>query len=131
LSRLKNNYHAAGLTLKFVLHILVCTKCWTQQPNKEQTALAEERGLQQHKRTCTNRRPSNESDVIIGKISTVEARKSWQISPCSFGLSATSQQYFSLRKNQPAVLSSHNKSAPAISHRPNEQVDDALSVVKT
>jgi hypothetical protein len=56
---------------------------------------------------------------------------------CSFGLSATSQQYFYLRTNHPpavllsqnkpvtsnqtTVLFSHNKSAPAISHLPNEQ----------
>jgi hypothetical protein len=48
---------------------------------------------------------------------------------CSLGLSATSQQYFSLRtnqppttsRNQPAVLFSQNKPAPAISHQPTEQ----------
>jgi hypothetical protein len=43
-------------------------------------------------------------------------------SPCSLGLSATSQQYFSLTTNQPAVLFSQNKLAPAISHPPTEQV---------
>jgi hypothetical protein len=51
------------------------------------------------------------------------------LSPCSLGLSATSQQYFSLRanqpqatsRNQPAVLFSQNKPAPAISHQPTEQ----------
>jgi hypothetical protein len=51
------------------------------------------------------------------------------ISACSLGLSATSQQYFSLRtnqppaisRNQPAVLFSQNKPAPAISHQPTEQ----------
>jgi hypothetical protein len=51
--------------------------------------------------------------------------------PCSLGLSATSQQYFSLRKNQPpatsrnqpAVLFSQNKPAPAISHQPTEQAE--------
>jgi hypothetical protein len=51
--------------------------------------------------------------------------------PCSLGLSATSQQYFSLRtnqppatsQNQPAVLFSQNKPAPAISHQPTEQAD--------
>jgi hypothetical protein len=50
--------------------------------------------------------------------------------PCSLGLSATSQQYFSLRTNQPpatshnqpAVLFSQNKPAPGISHQPTEQV---------
>jgi hypothetical protein len=50
-------------------------------------------------------------------------------SPCSLGLSATSQQYSSLRtnqppatsQNQPAVLFSQNKPAPAISHQPTEQ----------
>jgi hypothetical protein len=36
-----------------------------------------------------------------------------RLSCCSFGLSATSQQYFPLRTNQP----------PAISHQPNEQAD--------
>jgi hypothetical protein len=46
----------------------------------------------------------------------------------SFGLSATSQQYFSLRTNQPPATSqqyflSQNKSAPTISHQPNEQHD--------
>jgi hypothetical protein len=53
---------------------------------------------------------------------------------CSLGLSATSQQYFSLRtnqppatnRNQPAVLFSQNKPAPAISHQPTEQADDLL-----
>jgi hypothetical protein len=52
--------------------------------------------------------------------------------PCSLGLSATSQQYFSLRtnqppatsRNQPAVLFSQNKPAPAISHQPTEQAVD-------
>jgi hypothetical protein len=48
----------------------------------------------------------------------------------SLGLSATSQQYFSLRTDQPpatsrnnqsAVLFSQNKPAPAISHQPTEQ----------
>jgi hypothetical protein len=46
--------------------------------------------------------------------------------PCSFRLSATNQQYFSLRTNQPStnqptVLFSQNKPAPATSHQPNEQ----------
>jgi hypothetical protein len=36
-------------------------------------------------------------------------------------LSATRQHYFSLRTNQPLVLFSQNKSAPAIRHQPNEQ----------
>jgi hypothetical protein len=48
---------------------------------------------------------------------------------CSLGLSATSQQYFSLRtnqppatsRNQPSVLFSQNNPAPAISHQPTEQ----------
>jgi hypothetical protein len=49
-----------------------------------------------------------------------------RLAHCSFGLSATSQQYFSLRtkpatSNQPIVLSSQNKSAPVTSHQPNEQ----------
>jgi hypothetical protein len=57
----------------------------------------------------------------------------------SLGLSATSQQYFSLgtnqppatSRNQPAVLFSHNKPAPAISHQPTEQaVDDGEEVGK-
>jgi hypothetical protein len=56
--------------------------------------------------------------------------------PCSLGLSATSQQYFSLRtnqptatsRNQPAVLFSQNKPAPAISHQPTEQADKSLTI---
>jgi hypothetical protein len=56
-------------------------------------------------------------------------QSSLQFSACSLGLSATSQQYFSLRtnqppaisRNQPAVLFSQNKPAPAISHQPTEQ----------
>jgi hypothetical protein len=51
------------------------------------------------------------------------------VKACSLGLSTTSQQYFSLRtnqppatsRNQPAVLFSQNKPAPAISHQPTEQ----------
>jgi hypothetical protein len=57
--------------------------------------------------------------------------------PCSLGLSATSQQYFSLRtnqspatsQNQPAVLFSQNKPAPAISHQPTEQADYSFGEV--
>jgi hypothetical protein len=46
--------------------------------------------------------------------------------PCSLGLSATSQQYFSITTNQPPATSqqylfSQNKSAPAISHQPTER----------
>jgi hypothetical protein len=41
--------------------------------------------------------------------------------PGSFGLSATSQQYFSLRINQPPALFSQNKPSPTISHQPIEQ----------
>jgi hypothetical protein len=58
---------------------------------------------------------------------------------CSLGLSATSQQYFSLRtnqppatsRNQPAVLFSQNKSAPATSHQPTEQADGLWAVGPT
>jgi hypothetical protein len=46
------------------------------------------------------------------------------IAACLFGLSATSQQCFPLRTNQPAVLFSQNKSAPATSHQPNEQAEE-------
>jgi hypothetical protein len=54
---------------------------------------------------------------------------------CSLGLSATSQQYFSLRtnqppatsRNQPAVLFSQNKPAPAISHQPTEQAVEPMT----
>jgi hypothetical protein len=38
-----------------------------------------------------------------------------ETSPCSLGLSATRQHYFSLRTNQPLVLFSQNKPAPAAS----------------
>jgi hypothetical protein len=49
----------------------------------------------------------------------------FSLSPCSFGLSTTSQRYFYPRTNQPPATSqqyfSQNKPAPAISHQPNEQ----------
>jgi hypothetical protein len=54
---------------------------------------------------------------------------------CSLGLSATSQQYFTLRinqppaTNQPAVLFSQNKPASATSHQPNEQAGGNEAVV--
>jgi hypothetical protein len=56
------------------------------------------------------------------------------LAACSLGLSATSQQYFSLKtnqppatsRNQPAVLFSQNKPAPAISHQPTEQAVDSI-----
>jgi hypothetical protein len=59
------------------------------------------------------------------------------LTACSLGLSATSQQYFSLRtnqpaatsRNQPAVLFSQSKPAPAISHQPTEQALRWVSVL--
>jgi hypothetical protein len=42
----------------------------------------------------------------------------FQPTPCSLGLSATSQQYFSLRINQPPTLFSWNKPASGTSHQP-------------
>jgi hypothetical protein len=63
---------------------------------------------------------------LRGKLVNIEMY--YSSSACSLGLSATSQQYFSLRtnqppatSNQPAVLFSQNKPAPAISHQPTEQ----------
>jgi hypothetical protein len=55
---------------------------------------------------------------------------------CSLGLSATSQQYFSLRTNQPpatshnqpTVLFSQNKPASAISHQPTKQAVDHITL---
>jgi hypothetical protein len=51
--------------------------------------------------------------------------KNEKSTPCSLGLLATSQQYFSQNKpaasNQPTVLISQNKPAPDINHQPNEQ----------
>jgi hypothetical protein len=56
-----------------------------------------------------------------------------QSKPCSLGLSATSQQYFSLRTNQPPATSqqlfSQNKPAPAISHQPTEQAEKLITSV--
>jgi hypothetical protein len=54
---------------------------------------------------------------------------------CSLGLSSTSQQYFSLRtnpatsRNQPAVLFSQNKPAPAISHQPPANRGDDVNFI--
>jgi hypothetical protein len=61
---------------------------------------------------------------------TAKATASPSIISCSLGLSATSQQYFSLRTNQPpatshnqpAVLFSQNKPAPAISYQPTDKM---------
>jgi hypothetical protein len=70
-------------------------------------------------------------DGELSQLQTLEQEQpSWENpTPCLLGLSATSQQYFSLRtnqppatsRNQPAVLFSQNKPAPAISHQPTEQ----------
>jgi hypothetical protein len=65
------------------------------------------------------------------RVCGVDMQRQDQVTGCLFGLSATSQQYFSQKKpaitNQSAVLFSQNKSAPAISHQPNEQaVKDVL-----
>jgi hypothetical protein len=62
---------------------------------------------------------------------------SYKPTACSFGLSATSQQYFSLRtnqppatsRNQPAVPFSQNKPAPAISHQPTEQAASQYNII--
>jgi len=70
---------------------------------------------------------------ISGSSSSSIQRKSFNDSLCSLGLSATSQQYCSLIinqhqppvTNQSAVLFSHNKSAPAISHSQTNIVHDS------
>jgi hypothetical protein len=41
--------------------------------------------------------------------------------PCSLGLSATSQQYFSLRTNQQPASSTFLSEQISTSHQPNEQ----------
>jgi hypothetical protein len=43
--------------------------------------------------------------------------------PCSLGLSATSQQYFSLRPNQPPATSQQYYSLRTNQHQPTEQVE--------
>jgi hypothetical protein len=56
----------------------------------------------------------------------------WEnVFPCSLGLSATSQQYFSLTTNQPPAtnkqyfsLRTNQHQPSAISHQPNEQAAD-------
>jgi hypothetical protein len=45
--------------------------------------------------------------------------KKVEISPCSFGLSATSQQYFSLRRNQPSATSQQYFSLKTNQHQPS------------
>jgi hypothetical protein len=42
-----------------------------------------------------------------------------ELSPCSFGLSATSQQYFSLRTNQPSAISQQYFSLRTNQHQPS------------
>jgi hypothetical protein len=48
-------------------------------------------------------------------------KKKRQLSPCSFGLPASSTFLSEQTSHQQPVLFSHNKSAPAINHQPNEQ----------
>jgi hypothetical protein len=43
-----------------------------------------------------------------------------QLAPCSFGLSATSQQYFSLRTNQPLATSQQYFSLRTNQHQPSD-----------
>jgi uncharacterized lipoprotein YmbA len=47
------------------------------------------------------------------------ASKKWFLAPCSFGLSATSQQYFSLRTNQPPATSQQYFSLRTNQHQPS------------
>jgi hypothetical protein len=51
--------------------------------------------------------------------------------PCSFGLSATSQQYFSLRTNQPSATSQQYFSLRTNQHRPSatSQTNTHIKVV--
>jgi hypothetical protein len=52
--------------------------------------------------------------------------RAWLLEPCSFGLSATSQQYFSLRthQHQQPVSSTFLSEHISTSHQPNEQVEN-------
>jgi hypothetical protein len=47
--------------------------------------------------------------------------KSLKFTPCSFGLSATSQQYISLTTNQPPATSTLLSEQTSTSHQPTEQ----------
>jgi hypothetical protein len=48
---------------------------------------------------------------------------------CSFGLSATSQQYFSLRTNQPPAISQQYFSLRTNQHQPNEKAVCLLRIL--
>jgi hypothetical protein len=45
--------------------------------------------------------------------------RAWLLEPCSFGLSATSQQYFSLRTNQLPAISQQYFSLRTNQHQPS------------
>jgi hypothetical protein len=52
---------------------------------------------------------------------SVQLPELFDFAVCSFGLSATSQQYFSLRTNQQSVSSTFLSQQISTSHQPNEQ----------
>jgi hypothetical protein len=53
-----------------------------------------------------------------------------KLPPCSFGLSATRQQYFSLRKNQQSACSTFLSEQISTSHQPNEDYTREKSILQ-
>jgi hypothetical protein len=89
------------------------------------------RGVQWVLKTLTKEDMLGKVVVITGASSAIGEVYTYGVSfrtHCSLGLSATNQQYFSLRTNQPAVLFSQNKPAPAISHQPTEHAVDPTRI---
>jgi hypothetical protein len=60
--------------------------------------------------------------VSAGQDSRIVYQTEDIISPCSFGLSATSQQYFSLRTNQPPATSQQYFSLKTNQHQPSATI---------
>jgi hypothetical protein len=119
------SYPSVHLSAKVLWHKLffsLCTGCPTKQWVPEISKLAP-----QVQRIIPLAIVSLSSEHHLSKHTRAALREQ---APCSLGLSATSQQYFSLRtnqpsatsQNQPAVLFSQNKPAPAISHQPEQAV---------
>jgi hypothetical protein len=57
--------------------------------------------------------------VASGRSASYACRLGRSASPCSLGLSATSQQYFSLTSNQPPATSQHYSSLRTNQHQPS------------
>jgi hypothetical protein len=100
-----------------LLCIASCRKPSSSSPSGSGCAVLARRCV--GRRAPVNPAPSSQS---CGGRPCLQPPRIYSVPPCSFGLSATSQQYFSLRTNQPSPTNqqyffSQNKPAPATSRK--------------